>query len=189
MWSGLHGRNMLCLKNICWEQIAYPKVWENKQTIMIGTNCSESSFNKVFSRQPFCKLLFGQLFCELSVLELVLPDQVLTKSRSRHPFCKAWKLTLRTNFLETVATFSQIFLSRFFLQFFVEDNFCSRKKVLQTFQFVVLGQGGWSVQVGLGGPGGPGGKGERGSRWSEWLGGQHGWYAGKLGWWYCFSDI
>ena len=34
MWSGLHGRNMLCLKNKCWEQIAYPKVWENKQTIM-----------------------------------------------------------------------------------------------------------------------------------------------------------
>ena len=88
--------------------------------------------------------------------------------------------------METVATFSQIFLSRFFLQFFVKDNPCSRKKVLQTFQFLVLGQGGWSVQVGLGGPGGPGGpcglggpvgpggKGERGSRWSEWLGGQHG---------------
>ena len=73
-----------------------------------------------------------------------------------------------------MATFSQIFLSRFFLQFFVKDNPCSRKKVLQTFQFLVLGQGGWSVQVGLGGPGGPGGKGERGSRWSEWLGGQHG---------------
>ena len=35
MWSGQHGRNMLCLKNKCWEQIAYPKVWENKQTIMI----------------------------------------------------------------------------------------------------------------------------------------------------------
>ena len=56
------------------------------------------------------------------------------------------------------------------MQFFVKDNPCSRKKVLQTFQFVVLGQGGLSVQVGLGGPGGPGGpggKGERGSRWSD----------------------
>ena len=59
------------------------------QVVRPGTSRSESSFNKVCSRQPFCKLLFGQLFCELSVLELVLPDQVLTKSRSRHPFCKA----------------------------------------------------------------------------------------------------
>ena len=35
MWSGPDGRNMLCLENKLWEQIAYPKVWGNKQTIMI----------------------------------------------------------------------------------------------------------------------------------------------------------
>ena len=65
-------------------------VWSTfLQIVRPGTNRSESIFNKVCYRQPFCKLLFGQLFCELSVLELVLPDQVLTKSRSRHPFCKA----------------------------------------------------------------------------------------------------
>ena len=53
MWSGLHGRNMLCLKNKCWEQIAYPKVWENKQTIMIKNmwiflNCCLEWFPKIF---------------------------------------------------------------------------------------------------------------------------------------------
>ena len=53
-----------------------------------------------------------------------------------------------------------------------KTTFVPEKKVLQTLQIVVLGQGGSSGQVGLGGPGGQ--QRERGSMWSEWLGGQHG---------------
>ena len=102
----------------------------------------------------------------------------LNKVTFQTSFLQSLKINFKDNFFGNCGNlFRKYFFPDIFCKFWFKITFVPEKNVLQTLQFVFLGQGGWSVQVGLGGPGGPGGtggQGERGSRWSEWLGGQHG---------------
>ena len=65
------------------------------------------------------KLLFGQLFCKLSVLELGVPDQVFTKSHSKQPFCKLLfgQLFCKLSVLELVVPDQSLVLDILFAKF------------------------------------------------------------------------
>ena len=143
----------IVLPGISRPESSFNKVWSRQpfckllfgqlflQIVRPGTSRSESSFNKVSSRQPFCKLLFGQFF-----LQIVRPGTSSSGSsfnKVSFPASFLQSLQIDLIFLELVTTFLQIFVPNFSCNFLFKttflETFVPEKKVLQTWQFVVLG--------------------------------------------------